>query len=59
MEFVSFQHKSKKVFTSDWTLDIQTMRNEFIEMDTDSNGSISKAEFLKAFKTCRKSEVYF
>ena len=53
-EFVSFQLKSKKVLKSDWSLDIQTIRNEFTEMDTDSNGMISKAEFLKAFENLHK-----
>ena len=56
-EFVSFQLKSKKVMKSDWALDIQTIRDEFTEMDSDSNGRISKKEFLRAFENLHKRLV--
>ena len=51
---MEFQVQSKKILKADWSIDIQSIRKEFKDMDRDSNGTISKTEFIRAFENLHK-----
>ena len=46
-EFVEFQVRSQIALDQNWTMDLEAIRNEFRELDSDGNGNITKREFLQ------------